>query len=302
MFKNKTWMVILIVIVIIYLAVLTYNRINMRPFHEGFSQKEAFVVKRDEEIYDPFYVEIYDRLALPEKRGNYELDAIVANTQASPKSAFLEIGSGTGSFVHLLKRRGYEAYGIDKSRAMVDISLEKYPGLSIKCEDANDPLAFEKGTFSHILCMYFTIYQFPDKVAFFRNCYHWLMNNSYLILHVVDPDKYDTIVPGGKPETELNIQEYAKTRVTNTEIDFVDFYYTSAVNMQPQTDIVIITEKFTDRLSKAVRQNEQTLYMEPVKKILEMARFCGFVVHGKMDYKECSGDSYQYLYFLEKLM
>jgi ubiquinone/menaquinone biosynthesis C-methylase UbiE len=63
----------------------------------------------------------------------------------------------------VLKNRGFEAYGIDKSQAMVDYSADKYPDISVKCADAEDALAFEKGSFSHILCMYFTVYYFKFK-------------------------------------------------------------------------------------------------------------------------------------------
>jgi SAM-dependent methyltransferase len=277
---------------------------SVKPNHEGFSQSEPFVVKRDTEIYDDFYVDIYDRLTMPEKRGDFEIQQIVANTQASPMSAFLEIGSGTGYLIHKLKTRGFQAYGIDISEPMVEHATEKYPNIQVKCGDATDPITFEKGTFSHILCMYFTIYQFPDKVAFFRNCYHWLMSNSYLVLHLVDKDKYDAIIPCGKPAIAANLQKYTDKRITNTAIDFEDFHYMASVNFNAHRggSDVVITEKFTDRLSKNVRQNEQTLYMEPVQKILEVARYCGFILKGKIDYADCNGDSYQYLYFLEKML
>jgi len=301
--KTKTWIYILILLLVIYLAIFSYNRIQNRSIHEGFQQSDPYVVKRNAEIYDEFYVDIYDKLNMPEKRVPFEVDAIVANTQASPKSAILEIGSGTGYLVNSLKTRGYDVYGIDLSKPMVDYSEKKYTDISIKCGDVEDPITFEKGTFSHILCLHFTIYQFQDKVAFFRNCYHWLMNNSYLVLHLVDREKYDAIVPAGKPDTRINIQSYTKDRITNTEIDFGDFQYTANVDFSKTADdTVVISEKFTDKLTKRVRQNEQTLYMEPIAKILQMARYCGFLLQGKMEYTECNGDAHQYLYFLEKPM
>lgn len=303
--KSKMWVYILLSILFLYLAILIYNRTNFTAAGtEGFRQAEPFVVRRDNDIYDDFYAEIYDRLMMPEKRVPFEIDAIVANTQASPKSAFLEIGSGTGYLVKSLKERGFDAYGIDRSQAMVDYSISKYPEVPVKCGTVADPITFEKNTFSHILCMYFTVYQFADKVAFFRNCYHWLLPNGCLVLHLVDPDQYDAVVPRGKPDTVFSMRDISPAkRITNTEIDFGDFYYTSGLTSSPdEPNTVTITEKFTDRRTHSVRQNEQTLTMEPVKKVLQIARYCGFIIQGKMDYKECNGDSHQYLYFLEKAL
>ena len=303
---NKIWMYVLIALLLIYLAIFLYYRVSSRKLNEGFQQQEHFVVRRDNDIYDEFYVEIYDRLMLPEKRVPFELKSIISNTQASEASSFLEIGSGTGYLVDALKKRNFQAYGIDLSEPMVEYSTSKYPDIQIKCGDTMDPLAFEKSTFSHILCMNFTIYQFQDKVAFLRNCYHWLLPNAYLVLHLVDPAKYDTIIPAGKPKMEINMQSYSDSRITNTEIDFGNFQYSASTQFLPSSsdneEIVVITEKMTDRVSKKVRQNEQTLYMEPVSRIIQTARFCGFIMKGKINYLEQNGDANQYLYFLEKIL
>ena len=48
---------------------------------------------------------------------------------------------------------------------------------------------------------------------------------GYLILHLVDREKFDPIVPGGRPPLLKNPQKYASSRISDTVIDFVDFKY-----------------------------------------------------------------------------
>ena len=79
--KNITWMYILILFAILYLAVLFYNHFNTNSLHEGFQQGEPFVVRRENEIYDDFYVEIYDKLMLPETRVPFEIEHIYKNCE-----------------------------------------------------------------------------------------------------------------------------------------------------------------------------------------------------------------------------
>jgi hypothetical protein len=68
-----------------------------------------------------------------------------------------------------------------------------------------------------------------------------------------------------KPQLFEDIQ-YSTTRVTNSEVDFVDYRYKSDVKINDKT--VILTETFVDSSTANIRQNQQTLYMDSVKDIL----------------------------------
>jgi len=297
----------MIVFAILILLFILYKKLNKPSLNEGFSQNERFVLKRDSDAYDEFYVKIYDTLHLPENKVNSEMKMIVDMTQASEKSAFLDIGSGTGHLVNSLQSAGYRAYGIDKSKAMVNQSTERFPHIHSKCGDVSEPMAFEKNTFSHILCMNQTIYQFQDKVAFFRNCFYWLMPGGYLVVHLVDRDNFDTIVSAGKPSVfgTSSPQKFAQKRITDTIIDFGDFQYKSEYDFNNKnSDIAVFKETFTDKLSSNVRQNEQTLYMEDISDIIKSAQFSGFMLQGKADMRDCAGtrDEHQYIYVFERPM
>lgn len=309
---NKYWLNILVILGIILCVVLWYKRQDISPYNEGFSQNSKFVLKHNSDIYDGFYLDIYDRLMQPEKRVDFEINKVVEMTQPNKKySVFLDIGSGTGHLVNGLLDRGYNVYGVDKSEEMVKHSERAFPDAPVKCGDVKEPMLFEKGTFTHILCTGMTIYYFDNKIEFLKNCYHWLMPGGYLVLHVVEPRKFDAIVPGGKPPNFKSPQLYAPNRITDTIIDFVDFEYkakydfmdkhaTYANKKNTPNNRVIFQETFTDNLTQNIRQNEIILFMDTPEDILTMASFCGYIVRGSANMEVPTGDKYQYLYVLER--
>ncbi len=304
---DKYWLQVMIVIGIIMFCILLYKRQNLKPYYEGFSQDGRFVMKQNNNIYDDFYVAIYDRLMMVDNRAQFELEQLIAMTEPSTKnSVFLEVGSGTGSLLQKLQDAGYEAFGLDKSRAMVDASLKKHPDIQVKCGDVHEPMIYDRGTFTHVICTGMTFYQLDQKMDFLRNCYYWIRPSGYLFLHLVDRDKFDTIIPGGKPPMFTAPQKYAKSRITDTIIDFIDFEYKASWKTVGKdsksgsgSDEMILKETFTDELTQNVRQNEMTFFMEPLKTTLEMVRRAGFSIKGRADMSNL-GDPYQYYYILER--
>jgi SAM-dependent methyltransferase len=225
------------------------------------------------------------------------LDAIQMTHPTPANSLFLDIQSGTGSLTAFLQNQQMTVYGIEKSKAMIDQCLSNYPSLKIKNDDILAPITFDKNIFTHVLCTDLSIYQFKDKAQLFRNIYYWLQSNGYMILHLVDRNKYDPIIPAGKPPllTE-SPQTYTTERITNTEIDFIDFTYKANVDFSKK-DTTVITETFVDSLTHNVRQNEETLYMEDIGDILAIAQYCGFINHGQIT---LPFDKNQYIFVLER--
>ena len=302
--KNKGWLIIAIFLLIL-LGILQSTRKSVK--FEGFQQKEPFTMQRGSNIYDEFYSEIHDKLYNTETRSEKEATEIIGATQPDKEySVFLDIGCGTGCLVDALKRRGYNAVGVDKSKAMIDTGKERHKGSkdSMQCGDATDPMLFERGTFSHILCMDRTVYEIQDKIAFFRNCKHWLQPGGYLILHLVEPDKFNAIVPLGQPSGLFRDTSNLKTadgkRVTDTAIDFLDFKYNSKYDFSQfgKDGVVTQTEKFADATSNKVRQNEHVMYMATSHSILEDSRYCGFLMQGEFVSTEDKG---QKVYILKTL-
>jgi len=310
--KSCNTLLILLLILSILLIMFMYFR-SKRHF-EGFSQKERYTMNRGQDAYDDFYAGIYDLLYKTDERAKYEAQQIVLATQPDTEfSRFLDIGCGTGCLVETVRGLGYQVVGVDKSAAMIRAGQAKRASCELVKGDAQDSMSFDRGAFTHILCMNGTIYEFRDKVTFFRNCAHWLRAGGYLALHLVDPSKFDPIVPLsksvstgfglGKNRVYDSPQEFSKSRITGSIVDFIDFKYKSAYDFDQvdTTGTVVQVETFTDTETNHVRQNEHTRYMAKERDILAEAEFCGFVLAGEFTMERYNRDAHQTVYILQKM-
>jgi SAM-dependent methyltransferase len=296
---QNRWVILFLSLFIILLFFILYKKFweKNKKKYEGFSsQSSSFELKQNNSIYDSFYAMIYDDLYKSPPRAKYEYQTIIDLTQPSKEnSIFLDVGSGTGHLVNKLIENGYKAFGIDISQSMIDASLQKFPNIQNKCGNATDTMAYDRNTFTHITCLNFTIYHFEDLVLFLRNCYFWLVPNGYFIVHLVNKQKYNPIVPIGNPPGLENPQKYAKQRITDAFVDFKDFTYKNSVDFQNKKTTIM--ETFTDTTTQKIRQNETTLYMKDLENMIYVIEKCGFIVHGQAS---LVNDEYQYIYIFEK--
>ena len=310
-FTDKTYLNVLIVIsgimVIRFIAGIVFTKEDDDNTddskYEGFEQSVPFVLNENEAVWnDPFYIQLYDEIYLPSTIATTDISHIHEKTKPDVgHSCFLEIGSGTGCFLQQLQSKGFRVYGVDKSQSIVDYSQDKYPDIPVKCENVYEPMTFESGYFTHIICNNFTIYHFENKRMLFKNVFHWLSPGGYLCLHIVDPDKFDTIIPAGKPSIINTPQKYSKFRITETSLDFKTFQYKSKYNFS--NNHVVLTETFTDAKNQHVRQYEQVFFMDTKETILEIAEQCGFTIFSQTNYSvmnKGNGDQFQYLIILKK--
>jgi len=301
--RNHPWMQLLLVIALV--VVIYVNYMSIRPYTgmEGFQQINKFSTKFGADTYDDFYVDIYDQLHDTDNRIETHLLPILENTNVDPNAKenykFLDVGSGTGKTVERLRQAGYEAQGLDKSKAMIHHCEEKYeidkPD-RYQCGDVCEPILYTRRTFTHILCLYLTIYEIEDKAQFFRNCYQWLQVNGILVVHFVDKDKFDTISPAVKIDNVVNIQDYSKQRIEKSQVDFGNFQYKMEYKIRPGADNVnvVLNEMFVDNSTKKIRQNERIMKMEPTEHIVKLAMRAGFSVYAKIIMRN---DKNQFLYF-----
>ena len=273
---------------------------------EGFEKKtNEFDTREDvSQIYDDYYVNIYDDLVFNKAKNDYEVGKLLLLSKPNEKSKFLDIGSGTGHHVSSLKAHGHNAIGIDISPDMVKKAKQTYPELDFKHADALDPMIFPAQSFTHITCFYFTLYYMKNKQKFFENCFNWLIPGGYLAIHVVNRDKFDPIIPAGNPFTIISPQKYAKKRITNTVVKFDDMEYKSQFDMKetivsPDNPNAFMIETFKNLKNGNIRKNEHKLYMITQAEILDIAKNIGFIIHAKIDLLPCQYES-QYIYILQK--
>ena len=295
---------ILVFISILLITIVFFKYVRkLSPYNsikrEGFQQQQEFLFKKGLDIYDDFYAKIYDFLVFNEVKNDYEVGLILNKNVPNTKSVILDVGSGTGHHVaKMAQNKNLEIIGIDTSPSMIKKAKENYPTLNFKEANVLNKDIFHNNTFTHILCLYFTIYYIENKAEFFNNCIDWLMPGGYLVVHLVDRYKFDPILPPGNPLYVVSPQKYAKERITKTKVTFNEFVYNADFKLDESSNTAIFDEKFKFNDGK-VRKQEHILYMNDVTEIVNMAQDAGFLLHAKVDLVKVAYE-YQYLYVFVK--
>jgi len=296
--KSTKWSKTLICLGFLLLVLMVINKNT--PIKEGFSQRRKYILRKNDNIFDDFYVPVYDQLMNNKVKNLFEVKEIARTTKFNKHSVLLDIGSGLGHHVGLFNKLGGEkCIGLDKSPAMISASQYKYNDSEFKLGDVMDFMNFGSQTFTHITCLYFTIYYIKDKNLFFQNCYNWLMPGGYLVLHLVNRDKFDPILNSADPLHLVSAQKYAKNRITNSLVKFKDFQYKANFDLDKSKNLAEFDETFKDDATGHVRQNKHKFYMETQKNILSIAKNIGFILKGKIDMISTQYQ-YQYMYLLYK--
>ena len=298
----STWAKIILFFGILFIAIVIIQNFSKNGLgsREGFQQSDNFVFKTGADIYDQFYSTIYDQLVFNNVKDNYEIGQIIQKTHPTQESIVLDVGCGTGHHVAALEYQKIPSVGIDISSAMIAQAKENYPHYNFVEGDVLRAMQFKPNSFTHILCLYFTLYYFKDKLTFFKNCMSWLMPGGYLVIHIVDRNMFDPVIPPANPLLLLSGQRYAKSRIVDSKVTFDDFVYKSKFLLDEKTNQAKFVEKFANRASgKPFRRNEHVLYMEDEDTILTLAREVGFIMQGEIDMIK-SGYEYQKLFILVK--
>lgn len=284
--------ILIFLAIILSLVVMFKNNVSK----EGMIDNTKILIKSGDDIYDDFYASVYDYLVFSEAKNDYEVGTIINSTNPTEQSKIADIGCGTGHHVNSLKK--FNIIGIDKSSSMIKEAKEKYPNSNFMVGDALNNGLFKVDSLTHILCLYFTIYYIKDKRHFFDNTMHWLMPGGYLIVHLVERETFDPILPPGNPLYIVSPQKYAKERITETKVTFEDFIYTSKFGLDKEKSQATFDEKFKYNDGR-VRKQQQVLYMDDTATIVNMAQDVGFILQSKVDLVKCGYEN-QYLYIFVK--
>lgn len=140
--------------------------------NEGFSQETPFVLKEGDNVFDDFFAQIYDVIYQPNLYVNSITNNIINRTSMdADKSLILVVGSDTGEQSASLQSKGFDVHTVFKYYNMFKQSKIKYPNLKAKVDDVENPMTYEKFTFSHVLCSGTLLYTIQNKMTFFRNVY-----------------------------------------------------------------------------------------------------------------------------------
>jgi SAM-dependent methyltransferase len=289
--------ILLVIFLFIYLLFKKNNTVK-EGMTDNMEDSEKILIKQGDAIYDEFYSGIYDYLVFNSLKNDYEVGTLLKSGNPTSTSVIADIGCGTGHQVDMIRDQNLQIIGIDKSPSMIEVAKKQYPLSNFQVGDALDNALFKMDSLTHILCLYFTIYYIKDKQQFFNNAMNWLMPGGCLIVHLVDREEFDPILPPGNPLYIVSPQKYAKKRITNTKVTFNEFVYTSNFNLETDKNIATFDEKFKFNDGR-IRKQQQVLYMEDTSAIVNMAQDAGFILQSKGDMIKCGYDQ-QYLYIFIK--
>ena len=275
------------------------NFYNNLEFFEGTQGDRLKECEMPVEIYDRFYADIYDELFLSKARQQFEaLQIREKSIKTYPDEIkVLDIGCGLGHTVDLMSQYGYSAVGLDISPKMIEKAKINYPLNKYKVGDMTLPDSFEPKTFSHITCLFYSVYYVDDIHHFFENVNRWLKPEGYFIVHLVDKRKFDPVLEKSSSLIPLyNPQRYS--RKTRTTLKFTDFEYTADWNLE--TMPVEFTEIFRFKDHDKVRQNRHNLFMYPMKKYVDTAKDTGFKLVETID-MAMTNHPFNYLFIFQKI-
>lgn len=291
---------------ILILIIIFVNKLDLVKRENFIDKSEKFIKYYGNDIYDNFYVSIYDQLMQDNVKNTYEVGEIINKKVPTNIIKVLDIGCGTGHHVNLLNNNNINCIGIDISQEMINKAKQNYPQLNFKLANALDNMLFQDNEFTHISCLNYTIYCIKDKEQFLENCFKWLIPGGILILHLVDIYNFNSVLPSADVVELLSLQLKNDNRLTQSNIHFKDFDYKSNFDINCDNcsekklnkPNAFFREKFIFN-NDNVRINEHQYYMNSQTAIMSIAKDVGFIQQG---YAEMDNVNYKnnYLYWLYK--
>jgi len=281
------------------LVVIMYAVSLWSSTREGFT---ADIILEDHEIYDTEYSKIYKALWLSSKEvldfEQVSLQEMLADETRS-EVKILDMCCGIAQHSCFFKSLNVDYTGVDISEPMLAEARRRCPN-TYKRGDITDASIFTPKTFSHALLFGFSIYQFPNAKLATDNAFLWLKPGGKLVVHLVEPDKYDPLLELASPFAAFSLQKYSTDRQTKSDVYFDEFKYSGNFKKKKNEENAEYHETLT-RYSGTpkYRENIHHWYMPELNSMIETIKTSGFRMTEKVDLVKV-GREYQYLVFFEK--
>ena len=289
---------ILITLIIIMYYVSLWDR-GREDFKDGKTETVT-------DFYDSMYAEVYNALWHSSKTVNeFEQvtiqEALLAGKQKNSLK-ILDIACGTGFHSCFFKKLGVDYTGLDLSEAMLNQARKSCPNQKFQKGDATVATTFGQKSFSGALLLGFAIYEFNPKIIL-DNAFSWIEPGGSMLVHIVDPDKFDPLLDLASPFAAFSLQKYSYERETKSQIYFDQFKYTGEFHKKMNDEAATFSELFTffNPLSDGTKYREQVhkWTMPSIESMIELIKAAGFRVSEKIDLVSV-GKEYQYLFLLSK--
>lgn len=271
------FILILIALYFIFIKNISKTNYDIEGFENNIinlNKKNMFEKKYNNEIYDDFYAKIYNYMYSNNKKNEEEIKYIKLYLDKLNYTKILDIGCGTGNHVNLLNKK-YNITGIDNSESMINVAKTNYPDCNFAVTNFLNSNFFDINTYTHIICLNRTLYEFDDKNEFFEQCDSLLNNGGYLIINIIDINNFntfsihetDTIKNYKLPKKNMKITQNIVTINKNT------FMISKFDDSKLKSDkIITYEEKFKNEKTNSVRKNEISYKLETKEEIINMAK------------------------------
>ena len=311
------------VFTIFLIFIILYFSCNYMKFSNNFEtfnniNNTNFVFLNNDDIYDDYYVEKYDKIFLNKTKNNFQIKFVNNLAKNYDNNYILDIGSGTGEHVHQIGKK-YNIVGIDKSKSMINISKNKFSQSKFYNQDILDNNIFEFDSFTILTCFNYTFYFISQKNLFFDNCYKLLQDNGLLILHLVDKTKFNPIYYNNSNNILYNPNKYNndinKYIIKTNNIEYLLEYELLNVdetisNKNDKNDkksfnnnllnvpYLEYKETFKHTDSDFIRKQTIFMYLLSIKHIVSLAKSKGFNLYQKVQIKNFDNE---FLYIFKKV-
>ena len=308
--------VIYILILIIITSLLGYYFKYREAYDNDFEIPEHFedysklqIKSTINNIYDTFYTSIYDTLFHSDLKNEFEIYNITEYTiKDTKKNSFtkdqiklLDIGCGTGGHLKIWNRDKYNVVGLDKSMNMLKKAQEKVPDVQLIQGDYMNKSTFNSREFSHITCLFYTLYYSENPGKLFQNVNFWLKPKGFFIIHLVNPKKFDPVLERSSKLVPLyNPQKNVDSRATTTKLKFNKFNYLADWKFTPKGQNIQFLENFFFKDNSKHRKNIHNLTMFSIKYYVKLAEKNGFKLVRIVDLFPTNHDN-NYLYIFQKV-
>jgi len=293
----------------VFLAALVLIMYSIKLWHssrEGFEAVESVSYEKIEDMYDSVYASIYKALWHSKEEiefTNVSIQDMMLADRPIASVKVLDLCCGVAPNAPHLKDLGVEYTGVDIAEDMLTQAKKDCPGAKFLKGDVKDASLFPPKTFSDILCLGFSIYEFTNPKTVADNAYMWLQPGGTFVVHLVDPDKFDPLLNLASPFAAFSLQKYSLERQTKSEIFFDQFKFTG--DFKKNSDDVEYSEIFTyydtSHSPGNVKYREQVhkWKMQPMERTIEIIKSAGFRKKESIHLVSC-GRQYQYLVYFSK--
>lgn len=257
-------------------------------------------------VYDAVYASIYKPLwhSSQERLGfeQVSIKDIALSERPITSIKILDMACGISQHACFFKELGVEFIGADTSKDMLNEARNNCPTATFKLKDITKPSEFSPKSFSTCLLLGFAIYEFSPKLIF-DNANLWLEPDGILVVHMVEPDKYDPLLDLASPFAAFSLQKYSYDRQTKSEIYFNDFKYIGNFQKKKDHDDAKFKETLVyfnpETTGSKYREQTREWNMPSTERLIEIAKSSGFRLKEKVHLVSASKE-YQYLVYFTK--